>query len=249
MKYFVVQMTCNPGRAQDVMIYAGEHIKWMLEHIPKKMFVAAGPFVNEKGEFDDGLCIVKAESKESLEEVLKTDPFYTRGIRNFTIRQWEYLVDEFGYRIDFPPHLAEQWGIPQTLTKLRLSTYDTFQYTKHFIVQMTCNEGRAQDVMIHAGPHIKWVLENLPKRMFIAAGAYINEQGAFDDGLCIMKAESKNALEEVLKTDPFYTRGIRNFTVREWDYHVDEGGYRIDFPPHLAQAWGVTSTPTKERIA
>jgi uncharacterized protein YciI len=121
MKYFVVQMTCNPGRAQDVMIYAGEHIKWMLEHIPKKMFVAAGPFVNEKGEFDDGLCIVKAESKESLEEVLKTDPFYTRGIRNFTVREWDYHVDEGGYRIDFPPHLAEAWGVTPTPTKERVA--------------------------------------------------------------------------------------------------------------------------------
>ncbi len=119
---------------------------------------------------------------------------------------------------------------------------------KYFVVQMTCNEGRAQDVMIHAGAHIKWMLENIPKGMFIAAGPYINEQGAFDDGLCIVKAESKEALEEVLKTDPFYTMGIRNFTVRQWDYHVDELGYRIDFPPHLAEQWGVTPTPTKLRL-
>jgi uncharacterized protein YciI len=114
---------------------------------------------------------------------------------------------------------------------------------------MTCNDGRAQDVMIHAGAHIKWMLENIPKGLFIAAGPFINEQGAFDDGLCIMKAESKAALEEILKTDPFYTMGIRNFTIREWDYHVDELGYRIDFPPHLAEQWGVTPTPTKLRLS
>lgn len=120
MKYFVVQMTCNEGRAQDVMTHAGEHIKWMLENIPKGMFVVAGPFINEQGAFDDGLCIVKAESREALEEVLKTDPFYSMGIRNFTIRAWDYHVDELGYRIDFPPHLAEQWGVTPTPSKLRL---------------------------------------------------------------------------------------------------------------------------------
>lgn len=122
MKYFIVQMTCNPSRAQDVMIYAGEHIKWMLENIPKGLFVAAGPFINEQGAFDDGLCIMKAESGEALEEILKTDPFYTMGIRSFTIRTWDYHVDEYGYRIDFPSPLAEKWGVTPTPTQLRLNS-------------------------------------------------------------------------------------------------------------------------------
>jgi uncharacterized protein YciI len=120
---------------------------------------------------------------------------------------------------------------------------------KYFIVQMTCNENRSADVMKFAGAHIKWMLENIPNRVFVAAGPYINEQGLFDDGLCIVRAESKESLEAILKTDPFYTMGIRNFTVRQWDFHVDEGGYRIDFPKELADAWQVTSTPTALRLS
>jgi hypothetical protein len=43
--------------------------------------------------------------------------------------------------------------------------------------------------------------------------------------------------------------GISNFTIREWDYHVDERGYRIDIPPQRAEQWGVTPTPTKLRLS
>ncbi|MFN3427939.1 MAG: YciI family protein [Candidatus Thermochlorobacter sp.] len=248
MKYFVVEMICNEGRAPDLMKYAGEHIKWMLETIPKRVFVLGGPFINESGEIDDGFCIMKAESKEALEDLLKTETYHALGIRRFTVREWDYHVDEGGYRIDFPPHLAEAWGVSATPSQMRITPQRSAD-AKYFVVQMTCNDGRAPDVMKYAGEHIKWMLDNIPKGMFVAAGPFINAQGAFDDGLCVVTADSKEALEEVLKSDPFYTMGIRNFSVRPWAYFIDEGGYRIDFPPHLAEAWGVPAETSKMRIS
>lgn len=108
---------------------------------------------------------------------------------------------------------------------------------KTFVVQMDCVKGKEHLVMEKAGLHIKWMVENIKKNIFIVAGPYINKNGAFDDGLCIIKSNSQEELTELLKTDPFFIHGIRDFKIRLWDYHVNETGYRISFPPEAKQLW------------
>lgn len=111
MKYFAVLYRCRPGQAHRVMEEAGDHIRWVQAQIKANRFLCAGPFVNASGAFDDGLAIVKGKSKIDVEEAVRADPFVINGIRDYEIREWDYHVDEQGYRIEFPPELKARWKI------------------------------------------------------------------------------------------------------------------------------------------
>src|SRR6056297_2590871 len=103
----------------------------------------------------------------------------------------------------------------------------------HYVVIYTCKKGQAPRVMEEAGDHILWVRKQIKDKRFICAGPFINESGQYDDGLVIMRADSEDELRTIVESDPFVKNGVRDYKVRLWDYHVDENGYRVEFPPEL----------------
>jgi uncharacterized protein len=70
------------------------HIEWLDKH--REIILIAGslradPADNPKG----GLWIAKADSREQLSELLKTDPFYISGLRqSFEIFHWSKANSE-----------------------------------------------------------------------------------------------------------------------------------------------------------
>jgi len=142
--------------------------------------------------------------------------------------------------VSVAPGLGRAAPVP-ALEQDKLEQQWTEAVDKYFVVQMTCVLGREAEVMEFAGEHIQWMLKYIPQGLFVLAGPYLNAQGQFDDGLCIMRSDREETLETILQEDPFYQRGIRTYQIRAWDYHVDTQGYRINFSPELAAAWGVSA--------
>jgi uncharacterized protein YciI len=122
MNYYVILYRCLPGQAARVMDEAGDHIRWVTQMIEQKVFLCAGPFINQDGQFDDGLCIIRANSKEEACRAVESDPFVQNGIRRYEIYHWDYHVDQDGYRIEFPPELKARWNLDSVTDASNSST-------------------------------------------------------------------------------------------------------------------------------
>jgi len=65
-------------------------------------------------------------------------------------------------------------------------------------------------------PHVAWLQARLADGALLASGPFPQEP--VKSALLIMQAESREALEAIIATDPFAEAGlIANMTLREWD--------------------------------
>lgn len=77
---FAVFFTDKPGQGELRALHLQAHIDWVDEH--KHSVLVAGSLRHEPGEVPKGgLWVVQAESKAAVFELMKTDPFWTCGLR------------------------------------------------------------------------------------------------------------------------------------------------------------------------
>jgi uncharacterized protein len=77
---FVVLFTDKPAHGSLRAEYLDAHIRWVDEH--KDKVLVAGSLRHEPADVPQGgLWVVEASSKESVFDLMKTDPFYTCGLR------------------------------------------------------------------------------------------------------------------------------------------------------------------------
>ena len=77
---FAVIFTDKPGHAELRATHLQAHISWVDEH--KDKVLVAGSLRHEPTDIPKGgLWVVEAESKQAVFELMKTDPFYTCGLR------------------------------------------------------------------------------------------------------------------------------------------------------------------------
>jgi len=77
---FAVIFTDKPGHGELRAMHLQAHIAWVDEH--KDKVLVAGSLRHEPTDIPKGgLWVVEAESKEAVFELMKTDPFYTSGLR------------------------------------------------------------------------------------------------------------------------------------------------------------------------
>lgn len=90
---FAVLFTDKPGhgalRAQNLEA----HIRWVAEH--RESVLVAGSLRTEPGAVPKGgLWIVEAQSKAAVLELMKSDPFYTCGLRQqVEVLFWSKALD------------------------------------------------------------------------------------------------------------------------------------------------------------
>ena len=78
---FAVLFTDKPNHGALRTEHLKAHIQWVAEH--QAQVLVAGSLRVELGEVPrGGLWIVEAASKEAVLELMKTDPFYTCGLRH-----------------------------------------------------------------------------------------------------------------------------------------------------------------------
>jgi uncharacterized protein len=77
---FAVIFTDKPGHGELRAANLAAHIAWLERH--RELIPVGGSLRREPGEVPQGgLWIAEAESKEQIEALLRTDPFWTAGLR------------------------------------------------------------------------------------------------------------------------------------------------------------------------
>lgn len=64
-----------------------EHIDWLEAQEQANVLVLSGTLDQEYG-IGPGMAIIRAESRESAEQIAASEPFHRHGLRHNTIRSW-----------------------------------------------------------------------------------------------------------------------------------------------------------------
>jgi uncharacterized protein YciI len=91
---FAVLFTDQPDHAQVRAEYLQAHIDWLELH--KDVIQVGGSLRRELSETPKGgLWIAQADSKQIIDELLQTDPFYLAGLRqSYEILHWSKANSE-----------------------------------------------------------------------------------------------------------------------------------------------------------
>ena len=89
MRYFISESVFNdplPVPAEEIpKTYVPLHEAHVKAAIDQGQVLLAGPKVGEGG----GFMVVKAESREALDEFMASDPFVVHGIAHFVVREFK----------------------------------------------------------------------------------------------------------------------------------------------------------------
>jgi len=69
--------------------HMADHVKYLRKYYKKDVFVASGRKVPRSG----GIILALADSKETIEKIIKEDPFYKHELAEFTIT--EFLTSQY----------------------------------------------------------------------------------------------------------------------------------------------------------
>lgn len=91
---FAVFFTDKPGHGPLRAAHLEAHIRWVAEH--RDSVLVAGSLRVEPGEVPKGgLWIVEASSKPAVLDLMKTDPFYTCGLRqDVEVLHWSKALED-----------------------------------------------------------------------------------------------------------------------------------------------------------
>ena len=72
----------------------------------------------------------------------------------------------------------------------------------------------------HMANHVKYLRKYYKKNVFVASGRKVPRSG----GIILALADSKEAVEKIIKEDPFYKHNLAEFTITEFltsQYHPE----------------------------
>ncbi|HEY0245232.1 MAG TPA: YciI family protein [Mucilaginibacter sp.] len=77
-----------------------------------------------------------------------------------------------------------------------------------------------EELDTHMADHVKYLSKYYKENIFVASGRKVPRTG----GIILALAESKEAVEKIIKEDPFYKHELAEFTITEFltsQYHPD----------------------------
>jgi uncharacterized protein len=90
---FAVLFTDKPGQGALRADHLNAHIEWVAQH-QDTVRVAGSLRVEPQDHPKGGLWIVEAPSKQAVLEMMKSDPFYTCGLRqNIEVLHWSKALE------------------------------------------------------------------------------------------------------------------------------------------------------------
>jgi uncharacterized protein len=91
---FAVLFTDKPGHGALRAEHLQAHVAWVAEH--RHAVLVAGSLRVEPGDVPKGgLWIVEAPSKSAVMDLMRTDPFYTCGLRqDVEVLYWSKALDQ-----------------------------------------------------------------------------------------------------------------------------------------------------------
>ena len=93
------------GRGADLTPHLAEHLQFMIALERDGKVFASGPF--DPGKSSDGMTILRAASADEARAIATRDPFVTKGIRTFQVREWMVMEGSFGINVNYSDRSIE----------------------------------------------------------------------------------------------------------------------------------------------
>jgi len=90
-KLFVVLWRASPGAELGGVLR--EHLEYMIALERHGVLFASGPLSGKPG---DGLSILRAATIDDARAIAERDPFVSRGLRGFDLREWTLMEGSIG---------------------------------------------------------------------------------------------------------------------------------------------------------
>jgi uncharacterized protein YciI len=84
---WVIETRPVPGAADNPEVLRN-HMYHQRDLEKQGVMFGAGPVSNAKGEFEYGMIIVRAESREAAQRIADSDPMHIAKLRTYTLHQW-----------------------------------------------------------------------------------------------------------------------------------------------------------------
>lgn len=94
-KLFVILWKANKGADLGPVLH--DHLQFMIELEKQGVLFASGPLSGAPG---DGLSILRAADMDAARKIAERDPFVTKGIRTFDLREWTLMEGAIGITIN-----------------------------------------------------------------------------------------------------------------------------------------------------
>jgi hypothetical protein len=89
--FFVVLWQANAGA--DLGPVLRDHLDYMIDLEKRGVLFASGPLSGASG---DGLSILRAATVDDARAIAERDPFVTKGLRRFDLREWTLMEGAIG---------------------------------------------------------------------------------------------------------------------------------------------------------
>lgn len=87
-----------------------EHKQWVADQEAAGRIVVAGPFLTDDFSWDgDGLIMLRLETVEEAERLVRQDPMHALGLRTFEIVPWQLNEGSLGIALTFSKGRLEYW--------------------------------------------------------------------------------------------------------------------------------------------
>lgn len=81
------------GTDTDLSAHLDGHLAFMSKAVQAGRVFAAGPLLDLDGKnTGEGMMILRGDSIDDIKELLGGDPFFSLGIRNYSIQEWQVNV-------------------------------------------------------------------------------------------------------------------------------------------------------------
>ena len=94
-KLYAVISHANKGA--DLGPVLREHLEYMIVLEKQGVLFASGPLSGTPG---DGLTILRAANLDAARAIAERDPFVTKGLRSFDLREWTLMEGSIGLTIN-----------------------------------------------------------------------------------------------------------------------------------------------------
>jgi len=85
-----------------------EHLEFMIGLEKRGVLFASGPLTSAPGQpLGDGLTVLRASSVDEARDIAAADPFVTKGIRTFDLREWTVMEGSLGVRVNLSDQSVE----------------------------------------------------------------------------------------------------------------------------------------------
>ncbi len=101
-KTLFVVLSKGNARPDQLASVLPDHLEYMIGLERRGLLFASGPLSTAPGlPLGDGLTVLRAADADEARALAAADPFVTRGLRTFDVREWTVMEGSLGLTVKF----------------------------------------------------------------------------------------------------------------------------------------------------